>query len=134
MRETTLNMGQGETNFMKERLNVNIGVRKVRCPHNFCQDCRHIAACRSASSTQLSLVLSLSIYINPQLIGLILRHDGQINKFQTILNLYEHVKQPQLRLIKNWQSGNIKNHKDHCSTENNIISCTQYYWNICCIY
>jgi hypothetical protein len=39
MRETTLNRGQGVTNFIKERHNVNIGVRKVRCPHKFCQDC-----------------------------------------------------------------------------------------------
>jgi hypothetical protein len=42
MQETTLNYlnkGQGATNFMKERLNVNIGVRKVRCPHNLCHDC-----------------------------------------------------------------------------------------------
>jgi hypothetical protein len=39
MRETTLNRGQGATNFTKERHNVNIGVRKVRCPHKFCQDC-----------------------------------------------------------------------------------------------
>jgi hypothetical protein len=38
MRETILNRGQGATNFMKERLNVNIGVRKVRRPHNFCQN------------------------------------------------------------------------------------------------
>jgi hypothetical protein len=42
MRKTTLNRGAGgETNFMKERLNVNICVRKVRCPHNFCQDCSY---------------------------------------------------------------------------------------------
>jgi hypothetical protein len=40
MLETTLNRGQGATNFMKERVNVNIGVTKVRCPHNICQDCR----------------------------------------------------------------------------------------------
>jgi hypothetical protein len=39
MRETILNRGQGAINFMKEHLNVNFGVRKVRCPHNFCQDC-----------------------------------------------------------------------------------------------
>jgi hypothetical protein len=39
MRETTLHRGQGTTNFTKKRRNVNIGVRKVSCPHNFCQDC-----------------------------------------------------------------------------------------------
>ena len=44
-----------------------------------------IVTCRLASSTQVSLVLCLSIYI------LILRYDGQVYKFHTILNLYEHV-------------------------------------------
>jgi hypothetical protein len=34
-----MNREQGAKKFMKERLNVNIAVRKVRCPHNFCQDC-----------------------------------------------------------------------------------------------
>ena len=53
MREKTLNMGQGATNFMKERRNVNIGVRKVRCPHNFCQDCTFLF-CRSVIASDSS--------------------------------------------------------------------------------
>jgi ribose 5-phosphate isomerase len=62
MRETTLNRGHGATNFMKERLNVNIGVRKVRCPHNFCKDCCYI---RCPTLTKARQIIQNTTFTDP---------------------------------------------------------------------
>jgi hypothetical protein len=71
----------------------------------------HIVTCRWASFTQVSLTCAY-LYI------LILHYDGQVYKFHTILNLYEHVNNRQA--IKPQRPVAVL-------TQNNIISCSTQY-------